>query len=216
MRSYSQLCALSKALDVVGGRWTLLIVRELLIEPRRFTDIRVALPGIATNLLADRLRELEAEGVVTRHTLDGPGDVQVYGLTERGQELEEVVLALIRWGADTMAPQPGDFFRPEWLALVLRAYLPRRAVRDARVRARLRVGPAVLSVDAADGAVRVTPGASGEEADVTMDADPHALLAVASGAERLGSARRRGAIHLHGPRDQAARVTRLFDAITPR
>lgn len=216
MRSYSQLCALSKALDVVGGRWTLLVVRELLIEPRRFTDLRAALPGIATNLLADRLRELEAGGVVTRRTLDGPGDVQVYGLTERGQELEEVVFALMRWGADTMAPQPGDFFRPEWLALVLRAYLPRRAARDARVHARLRVGPAELSVDATDGTVRVTPRAPADAADVTIEADPHAMLAVASGAERLGSARRRGAVHLHGPRDQAARVTRLFDAIPPR
>ena len=217
MRSYEQLCALSKSLDVVGGRWTLLLVRELLLGPRRFTDLRSALPGIATNLLAERLRELEAEGVLTRRRLAGPGEVHVYELTERGQALEEVVLALIRWGADFMAPSPREHFRPEWLALVLRAYLPGRVPRQDSVHARLLAGDAAIDVDARPNGVRVVTTASrDEQPSITVDADPHALLAVGSGAERFAAARRRGALVVHGPREQAARLERVFDAISPR
>lgn len=222
MRSYEQLCALSKALDVVGGRWTLLIVRELLIGPRRFSDLRAALPGIANNLLADRLRELESEGLVRRRALGPPGTqaaAQGYELTPRGQELDQVVFALMRWGAEYMAPRPEDSFRPEWLTLVLRAYLPARVPRDARVRARIDLGEAALLLDASDGTPHVEPAnadVTTSDDAVTVEADPYALLAVASGAETLRAARRRGAVRVTGDRDGAQRLERLFAAISPR
>lgn len=217
MRSYEQFCGLSKALDVVGGRWTLLIVRELLLGPRRYSDLRAALPGIANNLLADRLRELETAGLVTRRTLEH--GAQVYELTERGQELDQVVFALMRWGAALMEPSPEDLFRPAWLALVLRAYLPRRVARQDRVRARVLVGEAVITVEAGDQGVEVgvAVDVGGEDdAAVTLEADPYALLAVASGAERFATARRRGGLRMRGSKEDAARLERLFAATAPR
>lgn len=212
MRTYGQFCALSKSLDVVGGRWTLLVVRELLLGPRRFSDLRAALPGIANNLLADRLRELEDDGLVRRRTLEH--GAQVYELTERGQGLDEVVFALMRWGAAYMEPAEGDTFRPAWLALVLRAYLPRRVGRQDRVRARVLVGDAVIAVDAGEH-VAISVG-DDDEATVTLEAEPDALLAVASGAERFGAARRRGGLTVRGPKNDAARLDRLFAAVEAR
>src|SRR5213082_2257205 len=100
MRSYRQYCALARALDVVGDRWTLLIVRELLIRgPSRYTDLQYGLPGIATNLLADRLRELEAEGIVTKEDAPPPVATTLFRLTPRGEALDSVLTALGRWGA---------------------------------------------------------------------------------------------------------------------
>lgn len=122
MRSYDQFCGLARALDHVGHRWTLLIVRELLLGPKRFTDLRGGLPGIANNLLADRLRQLQDDGLVTRRELPPPAASTVYELTESGRELQEAVHALIRWGGRWMIPGPGnDEFRPEWLVLALDA-----------------------------------------------------------------------------------------------
>lgn len=122
MRSYDQFCGLARALDHVGHRWTLLIVRELLLGPKRFTDLREGLPGIANNLLADRLRQLQDDGLVTRRDLPPPAASTVYELTESGRELREAVHALIRWGGRWMIPGPqNDEFRPEWLVLALEA-----------------------------------------------------------------------------------------------
>lgn len=116
-KTYGQHCALARALDRVGDRWTLLIVRELLVGPRRWADLKAGLPGIATNLLAMRLRELEAEGIVERG--------EAYSLSPLGRELAEPVHALIRWGGNFMgAPGPGDAFSPNWLVVALAAVLP--------------------------------------------------------------------------------------------
>lgn len=122
MRSYDQYCALARALDHVGHRWTLLIARELLLGPKRFTDLREGLPGIANNLLADRLRQLQDDGLVTRRELPPPAASTVYELTEAGRQLREAINALIRWGGRWMTTGPqGDDFRAEWLALALDA-----------------------------------------------------------------------------------------------
>src|SRR4029453_13069711 len=117
MRSYGQYCAVARALDVVGDRWAFLIVRELLLlGPCRYTDLRNGLPGIATNLLADRLRDLEEAGVVRRVHAPPPIATTLYELTPRGAELGSVLKALGTWGAELMArPQGGDAFRSYWL-----------------------------------------------------------------------------------------------------
>jgi DNA-binding HxlR family transcriptional regulator len=107
-RSYNQYCAIAYGLDRIGERWTLLIVRELLLGPKRYKDLYSALPGIATNLLSQRLRELEANGVVQRSVLPPPAGSAVYELTETGRELETVTSAVGRWGSRFMAEEPRD------------------------------------------------------------------------------------------------------------
>src|SRR5919204_6019257 len=97
-RSYDQWCAVARSLDIVGERWTMLIVRDLLVGPKRYKDLLAALPGIGTNLLAQRLRELEAHGVIERTALPAPASARVYGLTDKGHALESVISALGRWG----------------------------------------------------------------------------------------------------------------------
>ena len=135
MRTYGQYCSIAKALDVVGDRWTLLIVREVLIRgPARYTDIREGLPGIATNLLADRLRELEREGLVTRREAPPPVAATVFELTERGRELEPVLNALGTLGRPLHGRGPVRGRRvPQPLAGVAGRDVPdRRRTRRAR------------------------------------------------------------------------------------
>jgi DNA-binding HxlR family transcriptional regulator len=122
-RSYGQYCGLARTLDVVGDRWNLLIVRELLIAPARYRALLDGLPGVATNLLTDRLRDLETAGVIERR-LAGEGNAIVYALTPWGAELREPIEGLIRWSTPLMTRGPGsDRFRAEWLIVALRALL---------------------------------------------------------------------------------------------
>jgi DNA-binding HxlR family transcriptional regulator len=177
-RTYDQWCGLAKALDHVGDRWTLLIVRELLLGPRRYSDIRSSLPGIATNLLADRLRDLEKDGIVTR-----AGEGGAYALTEFGRGLEPVVHDLVRWGASWMGPRQGEEFRPQWLAVALAALLPRR-----------RKGSIQILADGVEVNItrsRVSLGVV-EEPDAVIEGAPEAVLGVAAGVLPLSSLRVRG------------------------
>src|ERR1700742_1210914 len=122
MRTYAQYCAVAKALDLIGDRWTLLIVRELLIGGAcRYTDLRNGLPGIATNLLADRLREIERAGIVSREEPPPPVATTLFELTSRGEELAPLMRELVRWGTPLMeqGPASGDVFRGQWLSLPL-------------------------------------------------------------------------------------------------
>ena len=114
-RSYNQFCALAKALDIVGERWTLLIARELLSGPKRYTDLHDALPGIGTNLLSTRLKEMEQFGLVARGKLPPPAASAVYELTDRGNDLRSVIEALVKWGFALLGtPKPDEFFKPRW------------------------------------------------------------------------------------------------------
>lgn len=125
MRTYGQYCGVAKALDVIGDRWTLLIVRELLIRgPSRYTDLRNGLPGIATNLLATRLRELEKAGLVESEAAPPPVATTLFRLTPRGEQLETVLAAVGRWGAPFLFAEDGGGgeARGHWLALPLRLY----------------------------------------------------------------------------------------------
>src|SRR5919109_2101207 len=121
MRSYEQYCAVARALDVIGDRWSLLIVRELILRGScRYTDLRYGLPGIATNLLADRLRDLEEAGIVAKVDARPPVATTLYELTPRGRELGPVVDAIGRWGWGLMGPaHDGERFRSHWLAFLI-------------------------------------------------------------------------------------------------
>ncbi|WP_369215596.1 winged helix-turn-helix transcriptional regulator, partial [Streptomyces flavofungini] len=119
-RSYDQYCAVARGLDSVGDRWTLLIVRELLAGPRRYTDLHADLPGVSTDVLASRLKDMEQQGLVTRRRLPPPAAASVYELTARGQELLPVLRALAAWGTPALAERgPTDAVRAHWFALPL-------------------------------------------------------------------------------------------------
>src|SRR5918999_5649633 len=139
-RTYSQYCGVARALDLVGERWALLVIRELVLGPKRFTDLKEGLPGIGTNILAARLRELEEGGVVRRHRLLPPAASTVYELTEYGRELRPTLLALGRWGAMSMGErEPSQTLRSEWLAVALTAFFSPDAAADLDTSIELRL-----------------------------------------------------------------------------
>ncbi|WP_405977284.1 winged helix-turn-helix transcriptional regulator [Streptomyces sp. NBC_00158] len=149
-RSYDQYCASARALDAVGDRWTLLIVRELLAGPRRYTDLHADLPGVSTDVLAGRLKDMEAQGLATRRKLPPPAAATVYELTGRGAGLLPVLTALAEWGAPDLAERrPTDALRAHWYALPLLRRLPATGV------------PAVVDVVLDEGVFHVRLGGDG-------------------------------------------------------
>jgi DNA-binding HxlR family transcriptional regulator len=184
-RSYGQFCGLARALDAVGDRWSLLIVRELLLGPMRYGELAAALGGIATNLLADRLRSLEACGVIERR----PGETSgvVYALTPWGSELREPIDALIRWSTPLMVSGPGgDPMRPQWLALALPALLSGRTAKPA---VELGIETAgvfmTLRIDKDGPRLTVEPE---RRPDTILEAEPAAVLGLAAGAISIDEA----------------------------
>jgi DNA-binding HxlR family transcriptional regulator len=198
MRTYRQYCGLARALDLVGDRWTLLIVRELLtLGPSRYTDLRNGLPGIATNLLADRLRELEEAGIVERLDAAPPVATALFRLTPRGEALAPVIAALGMWAGPTLGQwEPGEEFRSHWLILPLELHLADRTPARPPVSVELRTGDRPLVIEAADGAVRVRPG-SATAPDAVVSGPPDLVLAALLGRVPLDAAKRRG-LHVEG------------------
>jgi DNA-binding HxlR family transcriptional regulator len=206
MRSYGQYCALAKALDVLGDRWTLLIVRELMLAgPSRYTDLRNGLPGIATNLLADRLRELEAAGVIAREQAPPPVATTLFSLTPRGEALRPVLDEIGNWGVPYMAegPSAGDAFRGRWLAWPAERFLTDSDPQAPPVSIELRTpqtdgqageggGDRPVVVETVDGAVRARPASPGERPDALLSGSPYAILGLLSGQIDVAEARRRG------------------------
>ncbi|MGW0251410.1 winged helix-turn-helix transcriptional regulator [Nocardia goodfellowii] len=197
MRSYGQYCGLARSLEVVGDRWNLLIVRQLLIAPARYRDLIDGLPGIATNLLTDRLRDLETAGVVERR-LAKVGSVVEYALTPWGAELRQPIESLIRWSTPLMVRGPeGDAFRPEWLALAVPALLDARVQRRSSATIGLDIGDRPFHLHATSSGFEV--GAhDGRALDATVRADPSYILALAAGALTLSDARTLGLVEIDG------------------
>lgn len=171
-RSYGQHCALAKSLDLVGDRWTLLVVRELLDRPHRYKELLSALAPIATDMLAGRLRDLERNGLVRRRELATPASGTVYELTDAGLALEDVINAFARWGRHLLTTrEPRDVVRPQWLARALRAYLrPDRSGPDMVVRLATPQGGTTLRITA-----DAVEDADGADADVLLTGDVEAL-----------------------------------------
>lgn len=179
-RSYRQYCGVARALDLVGERWALLVIRELVLGPKRFTDLREGLPGIASNVLTDRLRQLERDGVVARRRLPPPAASTVYELTDYGQELVPVMLALGRWGASTMgARAPEQAIRSEWLALALKAFYEPAPGLAKTIGLDLAGTQFTLRLDA--GSLGVAPGVDGP-VDLMIAADPELFIQFLAGA----------------------------------
>lgn len=178
-RDYGQYCGLARALDVVGDRWNLLIVRQLLVAPARYRELRDGLPGIATNLLTDRLRELESAGVVERRLAED-GNAITYALTEWGTQLREPIEGLIRWSTPLMIRgAQGDEFRIEWLLVALPALFTGRAsTRSATVA--IDVGGDVLTVRANRSGVAVSLP-NGRPFDAVLRTEAQIVLGLATG-----------------------------------
>ena len=181
-RSYNQYCGVARALDLIGERWALLVVRELVLGPKRFTDLRQGLPGIATNVLSLRLRQLERDGVVARRLLPPPAPARVYELTEHGRELVPIMLALGRWGAGTMGQRsPEQAIRGEWLALALQAFFDVDAARGLTATIVVELDGAPFTLRLQDGRLDVAPGSDGP-ADLAIATDTELLLQFLAGA----------------------------------
>ncbi len=158
-RAYGQYCGFARALEVVGERWALLIVRDLLVGPKRFTDLQHGLPGIPSNVLTARLKELEAAGVVRRRVLPRPARGVVYELTEYGAELEEIVVGLGRWGAKSMGdPRAEETITVDSLIMALRTTFRSEAARGFRAGYELRAGEIVFHARIDDGTIEVAAG----------------------------------------------------------
>jgi DNA-binding HxlR family transcriptional regulator len=190
MRSYNQYCSMARALDLVGDRWTLLIVRELLTQgPCRFSDLRRGLPGIASNLLADRLRDMEATGLIARHDEPPPIATTLISLTGRGRDLGGVVRELTRWGAPLMADPPDDAaFRVHWFSLPLR-HLCTDGTPDAPASV-VRLGDLTDGCDviADHGRIDVRPCSTERRPEATITAPPQVFVALFTGAVTLQAA----------------------------
>jgi DNA-binding HxlR family transcriptional regulator len=210
MRTYDQYCSIARALDLVGDRWTLLIVRELIIRgPSRYTDLQYGLPGIATNLLADRLRELEADGLVTKEVAPPPVATTLFRLTQRGEALEPVLAALGRWGAPLLAGPSGDVaFRSHWLKFPLQLYLSDHNPDADPATIEIRTGEQPMLVDVAEGVVRVHPG-SAANPNATLSGTPSLILGLLVGMLDIETARARG-LDIEGDIDTLHRVQPLI------
>jgi DNA-binding HxlR family transcriptional regulator len=215
-KRFDQYCPVAHALCMVGERWSLLVVRELLRGPRRYTDLLEGLPGIGTNILASRLRDLEGAGVVQKRKLPPPAASTVYELTEYGQGLEEAVYALARWGARTLGP-PGrnEELYPEWginAFLALYDPLAGAGITGTYV---LRVDDDVFTARLEDGHLHTDVGAAeGAELDAAMDMDT--FFALASTELESRKALREGRVRLAaGDAEALERFFKIFN-LAPR
>jgi DNA-binding HxlR family transcriptional regulator len=195
-RSYGDACTIARALDVVGERWALLVVRELLFGPQRFSDLRRALAGASSNMLTDRLRELEANGVVARRRLPAPAASSVYELTPSGRELEPVLHALGNWGSRLPVPEPGHLSATSVLLYLRGSRFP-----DPRAVYRIDLDDQVWTVRTANTRLQVEPGPP-DDPDAGLRTDPATLNALLSDPGRLKSAVASGKASVTG--DEAA------------
>jgi len=209
-RTYGDGCSIARALDVVGERWALLVVRELLLGPKRHTDLRRGLPNASPNVLSERLRELERAGVLRRRQLRPPAGSHVYELTEWGRELEETVLSLGRWGARSPSgPSDAPVMSGDSVALAIRARFDPGAAPGLRAAYELRLGEDRFRVEVADRAIEVARGEA-DRADATIDTDPGTLDSVLWGGRSLSDAQRAGTLTIEGDEAAVKRFVTLF------
>ena len=198
-RSYDQYCAVAKALDVIGERWTLLILRDLVhLGPRRFSDLKEGLPGIGANLLTERLRHLEREDIVRRRRLEPPARGVVYELTELGAGLEPMIIELGRWGGNFMGERrAGDVFFATGHVSAIRATFRSDDARGIRARYEFQLDGEVFHVHLDDGRVEARPGPSGDP-DLVIETDVNTSIELMLRQLPPGNAVRSGAARLTG------------------
>jgi DNA-binding HxlR family transcriptional regulator len=197
-RSYDQYCSAARALDAVGDRWTLLIVRELLGGPRRYTDLHADLPGVSTDVLASRLKDMERDGLTTRRRLPPPGAAYVYELTTRGQELLPVLQALGEWGAPALGERgPTDAVRAHWFALPLLRGLDAAGAGEGLVEVHLEEGRFHVRLGAGEEPL-YSDGPAPREPDARLTLETRTCEAVNRGTLTLLDALRERSVHVTG------------------
>lgn len=208
-RTYGSYCGIAYALELVGERWALLVIRDLILGPKRFTDLRRGLPRIPSNVLSARVKELESAGIIRRRLVPRPESGVVYELTEFGQELEDVILRLGRWGARTLGePRPEDTVNADSMMLALRATFRPEAARGLRASYELRLGEIVFHARVAKGALEVAEGPL-PDADLTLETDL-ALRRLMSGELSPQDAVKSGKVRIVGKIDLLERFAEIF------
>jgi DNA-binding HxlR family transcriptional regulator len=205
-RRYDDPCGIARALDVVGDRWALLVVRELIFGSKRFSQLRDGLRGVSPNVLSQRLRDLEDGGIVRRDVLDPPAGVPVYELTQRGLALEPVLLELGRWGSREPLPAAGQLSVSAVLIALKTVFDPAVAVDGVFA---LRVDGDWFGLTVAGGSIDIAHGRPARPA-VTMQTDAATLRALAFGREPIAAAELDGRLTVDGNRRLAERFTRMF------
>ncbi len=209
-KSYEQYCAVARALDTVGERWTLLIVRDLLMGPKRYTDLRAGLPGIATDILTARLRTLEEAGFIRRRDLPPPAPATVYELTEAGSRLGPAILALGQVGLATLAdPQPGEDVRPERLVIGLRVSFKREEFADLTETYELVIDGEPFTVKVSDGVVETRPGGASSPS-IRLDTDADTFVALMTGRASAADSLAKHKATLQGERSVLKRFIEAF------
>jgi DNA-binding HxlR family transcriptional regulator len=213
MRTYGERCAAARALDLVGERWALLVVRELLLGPKRFTDLKAGLPNAKPSVLSQRLRELEHGGVVRHRKLGPPSGAWVYELTDYGRELEPIVMALGRWGR-RLPHQPGAAHGIDSIVLALKWRFDPERARDLSASYELRLADDRFQIIVGDGRIE-TQRADAEAPDAVIETDPRTLEAVLFDGRDLDDALRSRDLRIEGDRDLARRLLGLYSAAEP-
>ncbi|WP_370943943.1 winged helix-turn-helix transcriptional regulator [Amycolatopsis sp. cg5] len=175
-RSYGQFCGLARAIEMIGERWSMLVVRDLVLGPKRFTELQAGLPKIPASILSTRLNELEHWGVIRRRVTPQLDASVVYELTEYGGELDQIVLQLGMWGARSLTePCPDEVITTDAAILALYGAFRPEAALDRRITFELRLGPLVVTAIVADGSVKVAEGCS-EQFDISIEPKNPAIL----------------------------------------
>jgi DNA-binding HxlR family transcriptional regulator len=208
-RHYEDACAAAHALDLVGERWALLVMRELMLGPKRFSDLRESLPGISANVLTQRLESLEAAGVLMRRKLPPPGAAQVYELTEWGYESEPIFQALGRWAARSPAHDPTLPFSAVSFFLSLRTMLDADQARGLDARIGFRLGEETFLAHLAGSRIEVARGAL-DGADLILTGTPPVLAGAIYGGQTLEALEGAGLLRIEGDRELARRFIGLF------
>lgn len=208
-RRYRDACGTAQGLDLVGERWTLLVVRELLLGPKRFTDLRGGLPGISSNILADRLETLEMSGVARRRTLPPPAGSKVYELTEWGKDLEPVIAAIGRWGVRSPWRSEEDEIGVDGLMVSFRTMFDPEAAGDLEACYEVVLGDQGFGLEVEDGSIRVYRGAPADP-DARIETDVDTLAALIYEGGDLDEALRSGDVEIEGDRSAVERLTGLF------
>jgi DNA-binding HxlR family transcriptional regulator/putative sterol carrier protein len=209
-RTYNQYCGLASALDVLGERWTLLIIRELLMGPRRYIDLLNDLPGLGTNLLAERLKFLVEQGVARQTQVPGGGARLAYELTEVGQQLRPVVLGLARWGMEYVgAYSSAEVVRPHWGFLAVEAMIDRDKLPDADETYQFEVDDEVFHIDVRDGEAKAVKGPSDSPAMVAK-VDAATFIEIGAGRQAPLAATVTGRLKLDGDIDAVLRCCELL------
>ncbi len=208
-RGYGQFCGFARALEIVGDRWALMIVRDLLVGPKRFSDLHAGLPKIPTNVLTARLKQLEAAGVAERRALPRPPGGVAYELTPRGRALEETVVAIGRWGAKLLdVPRDGEIVTVDSLAMALRTTFRPEAAADLHARFELHIGKIVLHAIVDGPAIAVGRGPI-EKPDLIVESSP-ALKDLMSGEITPRQALASGTMRITGSRKLFDRFAQVF------